>query len=393
MNVVDLVLLVAMLVFALTGWRKGFVYGLLSLVGFLCGAAVGLFIAPKLVGSWEDGLPKALTALVVVFFLAMLGQVLTGMVGRRLNAVVTLRPAVLLNQAAGAVLSVMSLLLVAWFAADIFAGASSSSLARDVRKSQVLGVVDNIIPMDASMATGQLQSMFDNSGFPEVFAGFGPEPVQSIAPPDAAIARRPGVVDSSAETVKIIGNAPGCDHSLEGSGFAFAPNRVLTNAHVVAGVRAPRVVAGGTGTAYDATVVYFDPDMDLAVLAVPGLPVDPLQFSLKVEAAQSVAVIGYPEDGPLTVTPGRVRGVQPALGSDIYRDGHVLREIISMRAQVLPGNSGGPVVDKDGKVIGVVFASAIDSDNTGYAMTAKQVAPAVTEGVSAVDEVGTGPCT
>ncbi|MEO8329373.1 MAG: CvpA family protein, partial [Candidatus Nanopelagicales bacterium] len=233
MNVVDLVLFVAMLVFALTGWRKGFIYGLLSLAGFLVGAAVGLLLAPKLVNSWQDGLIKALTALVIVFMLAMLGQVLTGMAGRRLNAVVTLRPAVLLNQAAGAVLSVVALLLVAWFAADIFASASSSSLARDVRKSQVLGVVDHVMPVDAHAATGQLQAMFDDSNFPDVFAGFGPEPFKPVGAPDSAIAGRPGVVDASTQTVKVLGRAPACSSNLEGSGFAFAPNRVLTNAHVV----------------------------------------------------------------------------------------------------------------------------------------------------------------
>ena len=171
MNVVDLILVVAMLIFAITGWRKGFLYGLLSLVGFLCGAAVGLWLAPKLVGSWKDGLPKALTALVVVFFLATMGQVLVGMVGRRLHGAVTWRPAVVLNQAAGAVLSVLSILLVAWFAADLFVGSSSSSLARDVRHSQVLGMVDDIMPMDAHVLTGQIQTMFTDSVFPEVFTG------------------------------------------------------------------------------------------------------------------------------------------------------------------------------------------------------------------------------
>jgi S1-C subfamily serine protease len=133
--------------------------------------------------------------------------------------------------------------------------------------------------------------------------------------------------------------------------------------------------------------------MDLAVLAVPDLPVDPLKFTMESETGQSVAVVGYPQDGPLLRTPGRIRDVQPALGSDIYGDGRVLREILSIRAEVRPGNSGGPVVDRNGKVVGVVFASSVDSDNTGYAMTAEQVAPAVTGGVSAVSEVRTGACT
>jgi S1-C subfamily serine protease len=392
-NVVDLVLVVAMLIFALTGWRRGFLYGLLSLVGFLIGAAVGLWLAPKLVGGWQDGLPKALTALIIVFFLASLGQVLVGMVGRRLHGAVTWRPAVILNQSAGAVLSVMSILLVAWFAADIFVGSSSSSLARDVRKSQVLGAVDNIIPLDAHVLTGQIQTMFADTGFPDVFTGIGPEPVQPVGEPDSAIARRPAVVKAGAQTVKVLGRAPTCDTNLEGSGFAFAPRRVMTNAHVVAGVRHPKVVVGGTGEALNATVVYFDKAIDVAVLSVPDLTATPLKFSLDVEREENVGVIGYPEDGPLTVTPGRVRDVLSARGRDIYGSNVVVRQIISMRANVRSGNSGGPVVNKNGEVVGVVFASSTDHENTGYALTSDQVGPAVAKGVSAVDRVSTGGCT
>ena len=180
--------------------------------------------------------------------------------------------------------------------------------------------------------------------------------------------------------------------NLEGSGFPFAPNRIMTNAHVVAGVRPPVVVVGGTGKTYSAEVVYFDADIDVAVLAVPGLPVKPLKFSLDAERDESIALIGYPEDGPLTATPGRVREVQSARGRDIYDNDAVVREILSMRAQVRPGNSGGPVVDKNGDVIGVVFATSQERDETGYALTSRLVAPAVTAGVSAVDGVSTGGC-
>ena len=394
MNIVDLVLIVAILVFAITGWRRGFLYGLLSLAGFLVGGAVGLWLAPKLVGSWDDGVVKALTALVLVFFLATLGQVLVGMVGRRLHGAVTWKPAVVLNQSAGAVLSVMSLLLVAWFAANMFVHDNRTAFARDVRQSQVLAFVDNVVPLNPNTVTGDIQGMFSGTGFPEVFAGIGPEPVEKVGAPDAGIARRPAVVDASNETVKVLASDSKCGESLEGSGYAFAPNRVMTNAHVVAGSRQIEVVPGGSGRAYEAVLVYFDPDMDLAVLAVADLPVKPLQFANnEAERGENLAVLGYPENGPLTVTPARVRAIQTASGSDIYGQSTVVRQIISMRAEVRPGNSGGPVVDQSGQVVGVVFANSLDSDDTGYAMTSQQVAPAVAEGVAAVDFVGSGPCT
>jgi len=393
-NVVDLVLVVAILVFAVTGWRRGFLYGLLSLGGFLVGGAVGLWVAPKLVGSWDDGIVKALTALVIVFFLATLGQVLVGMVGRRMHGAVTWKPAVVLNQSAGAVLSVMSLLLVAWFAANMFVHDNRTSLARDVRQSQVLGFVDNVVPLNPTVVTGEIQSMFDGTGFPDVFTGLGPEPVEKVGPPDKGIASRPAVVAAASETVKVLANDSKCGESLVGSGFAFAPNRVLTNAHVVAGSRSIEVVPGGVGRAYEAVLVYFDPDMDLAVLAVADLPVKPLQFaSDEAERGDNLAVLGYPEDGSLTTTPARVRAIQDASGSDIYGEGNVIRQVISMRAEVRPGNSGGPVVDPAGDVVGVVFANSLDSADTGYAMTSEAIASAVTDGVAAVDFAGSGPCT
>jgi S1-C subfamily serine protease len=391
-NVVDIVLAVAMLVFAFTGWRRGFVYGLTSLVGFLLGAALGLWLAPRVVGSWTPGIGTAVVALVVVFMSATLGQVLVGLVGKRLREAVVWKPAVKLDAAAGSVLAVVSFLVVAWFAADVFVHANKSSLARDVRQSNVLAFVDELMPDAADTATAELKALWNESGFPDVFAGFGPEPTAPVGKPDAKILRRDAVQRAAGETVKIVGPAS-CDRQLEGSGFAFAPERVLTNAHVVAGVDRPVLFVGGTGDGYPARVVYFDPDLDLAVLAVPGLPARALPFETDVARGQDVAVIGYPEDGPLTGVPGRVRSEQLASGHDIYGTGTVVRQILSLRADVRPGNSGGPVLDARGRVVGIVFASSLDYESTGYAMTAEQVSPAVSAGVAATEPVDTGACT
>jgi S1-C subfamily serine protease len=392
MNVVDVVLAVSMIVFAVVGWRRGFLYGLLSLVGFLLGAAFGLWLAPRVVGRWDPGIGTAIVALVVVFMSAILGQVLVGLGGKRLRERVTWKPAVKLDAAAGSVLAVLSLLLVAWFAADLFVFSNKSSLARDVRQSQVLGFVDELMPDAADSATSELKSLWNESGFPDVFAGFGPEPMTPVGEPNARILRRDAVQRAAGETVKIVGPAS-CDRQLEGSGFAFAPERVLTNAHVVAGVDRPVLFVGGTGDGYPGRVVYFDPDLDLAVLAVPELPASALPFEMDVSRGSDVAVIGYPEDGPLTGVAGRVRSEQLASGHDIYGAGTVVREILSLRADIRPGNSGGPVLDSRGRVVGVVFASSLDHEDTGYAMTAKQVAPAVSSGVAASEPVDTGRCT
>jgi uncharacterized membrane protein required for colicin V production len=204
-SVVDMVLLVAALLFAVTGWRRGLVYGLLSLVGFLTGAAAGLWLAPKVVESWADGLPKALIALIIVFLCAALGQVVVGMVGRRLQGAVTWGPLVKLNNVGGAALSVFTMLLIVWFLAGIYATGNSSTLARDVRKSQVIGAFDTLMPFESFVVGGQIESMYDQTGFPTVFAGLGPEPIEPIGAPDAAIIRRAPVVEAAAQTVKILG--------------------------------------------------------------------------------------------------------------------------------------------------------------------------------------------
>jgi hypothetical protein len=368
------------------------VYGALSLVGFLTGAGVGLWLAPMVVDSWEDGLPKALVALVIVFLFAALGQVLVGMVGRRLQGAVTWGPLVKLNNVGGAGLSVFTMLLVVWFLAGVYATGNPSSLARDVRQSQVIGAFDALMPFESFVLGGQIESMYDETGFPTVFAGLGPEPIQSIGAPNSAILRNEGVVQSAAQTVKILGKAPTCNAGLEGSGFAFAPGRVLTNAHVLAGVRSVQVVTED-GRAVEGDVVYFDPDMDLAVIDAPELTVRPLTFSNSATRGDDVAVIGYPENGGLEATPARVRDELVAPGNDIYGEGSVVRQVLSLRADVRPGNSGGPVVNKSGEVVGVVFAASVDRDDTGYAMTSRQVAKAVAEGLAADQPVSTGPCT
>jgi S1-C subfamily serine protease len=249
------------------------------------------------------------------------------------------------------------------------------------------------MPFDSYIVGGQIEAMYNDTGFPTVFAGLGPEPVSPIGAPDARIVRQEAVVDAASQTVKILGEGRSCEFGLEGSGFAFAPERVMTNAHVVAGADSIQVGTSAGGRTYDATLVYFDPVMDLAVLEVPELPVKPLTFAAEAERGENAAILGYPENGGLQTTPARVGEQMVASGRDIYGDGSVVREVLALRADVRPGNSGGPAVNRDGEVIGVVFAASVDRNNTGYAMTSRQVVNAVNEGLSSDREVDSGPCT
>jgi S1-C subfamily serine protease len=171
------------------------------------------------------------------------------------------------------------------------------------------------------------------------------------------------------------GTALSCSRSIEGSGFVYAPQHIMTNAHVVAGVTQGLTVTTTTGTEYhDARVVLYDPQVDIAVLYVPGLDLPPLQFNEQAQAGSNAVVAGYPLDHPFTATPARIGGTQNAVGPDIYQTGQVNRQIFEIRAQVEPGNSGGPLLSPSGSVYGVVFAAAVGTSNTGFALTAAEVA-------------------
>jgi S1-C subfamily serine protease len=177
---------------------------------------------------------------------------------------------------------------------------------------------------------------------------------------------------------------------VEGTGFLYAPNRLMTNAHVVAGVRDPAVIVDDQEV--PARVVYYNEDRDVAVLAVDGLDRPFLRFDTGGEEREPAAVLGYPQDGPYDVQAARIRGKQRLRSPDIYGDGTVIREVFSLRSLVRPGNSGGPLVSDDGKVLGVIFAASVTDGDTGYALTAQQVQESAAQGATSDREVSTGRC-
>jgi S1-C subfamily serine protease len=181
-----------------------------------------------------------------------------------------------------------------------------------------------------------------------------------------------------------------CNRGVEGTGFLYSPTRVMTNAHVVAGVDEPTVIVGDREV--PGTVVYFNEDLDVAVLAVSGIQRPFLRFDEGGEERQAAAVLGYPNDGPYDVQAARIRNEQRLRSPDIYGNGTVIREVFSIRSLVRPGNSGGPLVDKQGEVLGVIFAASVTDNNTGYALTAEQVAESAARGVTSDHAVSTGPC-
>jgi S1-C subfamily serine protease len=387
----DLALLVAALLFAVSGYRQGFVVGALSFVGFLGGGVLGATAAPGVADSGPlVELPRPLVGLGVVFLAASVGQLVATLVGASVRDRLTWSPARAVDALGGAAVSVVSLLLVAWLVGTAVASSSFTTLASQVRRSVVLQAVDDAVPGGAQRLFSSFRRLIDDRGFPEVFGGLAPTQVTEVAPPDPALAASPGVAAARPSILKITGVAESCRRRIEGTGFVYAPQRVMTNAHVVAGVDEPRVEVGDREL--PARVVLFDAGRDVAVLAVPGLDRAPLPFTGPAESGASAVVAGYPQNGPFRADAARVRGTQRARGPDIYQEQTVVREIYALRGLVQPGNSGGPLLDPDGRVLGVIFAAAADDPQTGYALTADEVAGSAQAGAAATEAADTRTC-
>jgi S1-C subfamily serine protease len=389
---VDVVLIVLALLFAINGYRQGFVIGILSFVGFIGGALIGLQLAPYVARFFSDPVWRVVASLVVVLVLAVLLQALLATAGSRLRRSITNRGFQVVDQIGGAIVSVIAVLVVAWMIAAPLGSSSLPWLAKGVRQSAIVHGVDEAMPSGARVLYDRLRDTVDTTDFPDVFGGLTPTQVRSVPPPDPALVNSAVVQRLHQSVLKIIGDAPSCSRRIEGSGFVFAPQHVMTNAHVVAGTRT--VVVEQLGQRLSARVVTYDSQRDLAVLYVPDLQAPVLPFITQAAASGTDSIVlGYPLDGPYTPTAGRIRDDREIRGPNIYNDATVTREVYTIRAEVRSGNSGGPLVSTGGSVYGVVFAAAADDPDTGFALTATEAAPVASEGRDATNTVDTGACT
>ncbi|MFE2107654.1 MarP family serine protease [Kitasatospora sp. NPDC059463] len=392
MNVLDVLLIAAAVGFAVSGYRQGFVVGVLSVLGFLGGGLLAVQLLPLLLDHLSPGTAASVIAVVVVIVLAATGQAITTHFGWKLRGHIDRRPARALDAVGGSVVNVISMLLVAWLIGSALAGTSLPTVSKQVRTSAVLGGVQDALPSDAPNWFSDFSKVLARNGFPQVFNPFEHEPITQVDTPDPALAGSPAVAKARQSLVKVVGTATACGKTLEGSGFVYAPHRVMTNAHVVGGVDEPTVQIGGVGQLYDATVVSYDWQRDIAVLDVPKLNAPPLAFAGEAKTNDSAIVAGFPENGAFNVQPARIRGRIQANGPDIYHRGQVVRDVYSVRSLVRQGNSGGPLLTPDGQVYGMVFAKSLDSADTGYVLTAAEVRQDAEQGVTATGRVDTQGC-
>jgi S1-C subfamily serine protease len=388
-NVLDWFLVVLVLAYAVSGYWQGFIAGAFATGGLLLGGLLGIWLAPRLLGDAQPAVWVSLGALFVVLVCASFGQAILQFAGAKLRSRIRWQPVRALDAVGGAALSMAAVLVVAWALGVAVSGAKLPWASREVRSSLVLDRVNGVMPPDAVQALNSFNDVVGSSFFPRYLEPFAPERIINVGPPPARVARDPDVQRAQRSVLKVRGEN-GCNRGVEGSGFLYGPDRVMTNAHVVAGVDKPVVLAGEQEK--PATVVYYDPETDVAVLAVDGEGGPFLRFDRTARAGQPAAVLGYPQDGPYNVQAARVRGGQRLRSPDIYGNGTVVRDVYSLRALVRPGNSGGPLVSSAGRVLGVIFAASVTDGDTGYALTADQVADAAAGGLTRTRAVDTGEC-
>jgi S1-C subfamily serine protease len=389
----DLILLTLCAAFAVAGYRQGFIIGILSLAGFLGGVAGGAVIAPPISRAFAHSPPwQAIIAVLVVFATAVTGMLVASGIGVAVRSRLTAGPATFIDSVGGAAVNVVSVLLLAWLIGSLV---SFPSVSRQVSDSLVLRAVDKVMPHQVLYLPvfPPLAGLLGAGGiYSPIFSAIGAEGGLDLPAASKSVlhTRAAGIIDRS--VVKIEGVAPSCSLKIEGSGFVVSPQHVLTNAHVVAGVTdGPRVFATD-GASYASQVVFYDPQKDVAVLYVPGLRASAMQFAGPPGYGASAIVAGYPLNNPLTLNPASVGSSIDAYGPNIYQNAVVHRQIFPIHATVQPGNSGGPLVAPDGKVYGMVFAASTTVANSGYALTASEIASDVQSGEQSTAPVSTEQC-
>ena len=383
MTGVDWLIIAFALAMGIWGYQQGLIVGLLSLGGFAIGAFLGSRLGPALLPEGSHSPYAPATALAGAFLVGGIVAVtlegiaipvrrrLLGPAGRR-------RGVAIAERSGGAALLVALALGIAWlFGAVALNAPGAKSLRRAVQQSAILRALNDTFPP----SSGLINAL--NRIDPRI-AIEGPTP--DVAPPDSKIARDPEVRAAAESVVRILGTA--CGLGVEGSGWVAAPGLVVTNAHVVAGQTDTTVTPLGE-SALDAVAVHYDPSNDLALLRVGGLDEPALSLAPQVRSGTPGGVLGYPENGPFTITPARVGATGTVITQDSYGRGPITRQITALRGEVHSGNSGGPLVDADGEVMGTVFAATTQGRPGGYAVPNAVVADALDDPTG---PVSTGPC-
>ncbi len=388
MNLVDIVIVALVLSALFRGHELGLVRQLGSTVGFIGGLAIGVALQPYTTNLVDTPMARSIVALLTVLGSAFVMLGIGEYVGFRLKNAFENRHFHRIDGWFGSVLGAATLLLAVWLGAAIINTMPLTQAQDEIRNSRILGQLNNTLPSTTTVLAN-LSHLIQPNGFPQVFTGNEPSLPANTNVPGIDSDLQRAIDRSKTSVVKMEGL--GCGGVVEGTGFVIDTDLVVTNAHVIAGVRQPYV--RDSNGQHTATPVWFDPELDFAIVRADNLAGGPLLLASDLaERRTRGAILGYPGGGPLTAGGASVIDHFTARGRDIYNQGFSDREVYSLAAKVIPGNSGGPVIAADGTVLGVIFAQSTSHQSVGYALSMPQLAGAINQAQAQNRQVSTGPC-
>lgn len=386
-NWTDVAVVVIFLLFVRAGWKFGLISNVFSGIGLIGGFLLGVYLVERLYQPGSTEPIVAISAIGLMIGCGLVGNIILSFFGRLFKVPEGLPQRI--NSILGAIFGGLIAITAAWAIGYAITAAPTIAVSQSVKDSRVLERIDSIMPQRAADQLAGLTKTITTDVFPRYLSPFDREVIVEVKAPHPDVVDIPAVRKAALSVVQVTGPSK-CKMIVKGSGFVYAPGVVMTNAHVIAGVKEPTVTVGNRE--YAAVPVVFDPILDIAVLKVKGLKAKALDFADEPRQGKSAVVAGYPEGGPLTASSARVRGVMKFNSPDIHDRGEHKREVISIRGQVLVGNSGGPLLSTSGDVLGMIFAASTNDPNTGYALTAEQVNVAAGKGYTSDKAVGTGDC-
>jgi S1-C subfamily serine protease len=391
-NIVDVVIVLFFITALVRGIELGAIRQICSTVGLFAGLFLGAFVQGKLIHFAHTPTAKAILAVVIIVafigIFSTLGEYVGVMLRQRIERARRLRIIDTADRGVGSAVAALAVLLFVWLGASIFNNVPMQGLQRQIQGSVIIAQLNKSLPA-APDVVSRLGHLIDPNGFPDVFTGLEPK-IDTNAPLPSVGELDPAVQAARLSVVKIQGG--GCGGVSTGSGFVADTDLVITNAHVVAGVKDPYII-DGRGR-HKAKIVWFNENLDMAVLRTTGLAGQPLQVGTDiVPDGTAAAVLGYPGGGEFMADPAIILDSFKAIGRNIYNQGTTEREVYSVKSAIEPGNSGGPVINKDGTVIGLVFAESTSYQDVGYALTMSEVMAGLNQAKDKTRAVDNGSCT
>lgn len=391
MNTFDLVLIVATGYVLYRGWRRGLSESLFSLIGLVVGAYIGRSL---IVGAIPDSVSQ-LPLRIGLFTFILIATVSVGssfgaFVGRRVRSLFKAELIKTIDHIGGLAFSAVTWSFMVWAISLSISVTPFVSVTAQMSDSRIIAKLDEVMPGVARDTFEQIRGYVTDAHLPEGIAGVFTAP--EVDTPDATATTSTAVIGALSSVVRVEGVSTSCDARISGSGFVAAKNLIITNAHVVAGVNSVVVRIKGKGRSYAGTVVYFDPQRDVAAIRVRNISATELRIVDKVARGSDTVVAGFPGGGKLTLIPARIRSVAASRGTDIYAKKSVVRTIYAIRADIKQGDSGAPMLTTDGEVAGLVFASSATDRETGYVLAPNEFSDAIATAAKRTNRVDTGQC-